>query len=226
MMAHDGHILLVLHEVPQFSDSTRKGLLFWRRPNGEWQCNLDGEGLEELKGLVQRYARRVDELEEAYDKSNGVRSLFLVLRGIAPMIRATKHVHEVLQGARENVREDRDIINLRDVAGEVERAAELLNLEARTALDFDIAEHAEAQAQVNARLAVLGQRLNVLAGIFLPMTALASVFGMNLLSGLETVASPFLFWAVLVIGSVLGVAVWMGVQEKTEAVGSRSIPTP
>jgi hypothetical protein len=214
MMADSGYMLLVLHEVAQPDDARRQGVLFLREPTGQWKSSLAGDGLKELKDLVQRYACRVDELEEAYAQCKGVQTLFPVLRGIAPILRSSKHLHEVLQSARENLRKDRDILNLRDIAGEIERAAELLNLEARTALDFDIAEHAEEQAKLHAKLAQIGQRLNVLAGIFLPMTALASVFGMNLVSGLESALQPWLFWIVLSIGLILGLVVWLGVGDR------------
>jgi Mg2+ and Co2+ transporter CorA len=51
-----------------------------------------------------------------------------------------------------------------------------------------------------------GHRLNILAAIFFPLTAIASLFGMNLRSGLE--ASPtWVFWVVFLAGIVVGMVV-------------------
>ncbi len=206
-MAHGGHLLLILHELPEPGVPERQGLFFWRDPAGKWSTNVRGSGLSELRALVTRYIERVDALESAFADTSTVERLFPVLRAATPIVRASKQMHEVLQAAREAQRKDRDIINVRDLAGEVVRAAELLSAEARTALEFDIAESAEAQAKANRALAEAGQRLNLLAAVFLPLTAVASVFGMNLPSGLEGFASPMLFWIVLVAGIGVGLLV-------------------
>lgn len=206
-MAHEGHLLLILHELPEPGVPERQGLFFWRDPSGKWSTNVRGNGLSELRALVTRYIERVDALESAFAAATSVERLFPVLRAATPIVRASAQMHEVLQAAREAQRKDRDIINVRDLAGEVVRAAELLSAEARTALEFDIAESAEAQAKANRALAEAGQRLNLLAAVFLPLTAVASVFGMNLPSGLEGVASPMPFWIVLVAGIGVGLLV-------------------
>lgn len=207
MMEHDGHILLILHEVPEPGVPERQGIFFWRDPRGHWETTVRGQGLPELRALVGRYAARVDALESAYADARSARRLFPVLRAITPIVRAAKHLHQVVQSAREASGQDRRIIDIRDAAGEVQRAAELLNAEARTALEFDIAENAETQATLNHRLAMTGQRLNLLAAMFLPLTAIASVFGMNLESGLGQALSPALFWIVLAVGIGIGLLV-------------------
>jgi hypothetical protein len=50
--------------------------------------------------------------------------------------RTTRHLHATLQEARESAPDDRDLINLRDQAGELERAVELLHGDAKNGLDF------------------------------------------------------------------------------------------
>lgn len=214
-MAHEGHLLLILHELPEPGVPERQGIFFWRDPAGKWKTSVRGNGVAELHALVNRYIERVDALESAFSEVTSVERLFPVLRAATPIVRSSKQLHEVLQAAREAQRKDRDIINVRDLAGEVVRAAELLNAEARTALEFDIAESAEAQAKANRALAEAGQRLNLLAAVFLPLTAVASVFGMNLPSGLETVANPMLFWVVLVVGIAVGLLVRGGLNRGT-----------
>jgi len=207
LMEHDGHLLLILHEVPEPGVPEREGVFFWRDPSGHWETNVRGQGLPELRELVARYVKRVDLLESAFAKADAAKKLFPVLRAIAPIVRASKHVHQVIQATREALPKDREIIDIRDLAGEVERAAELLETEARTALEFDIAENAETQAELNRELAMVGQRLNLLAAMFLPLTAVASVFGMNLPSGLEGAVSPVWFWVVLAVGVGMGLVV-------------------
>lgn len=206
-MVHEGHMLLVMHEVPEPGVPERVGLFFWRDPSGEWKTSAQGNGKTALRELVRRYAARVDALEADYAVADTAKELFPVLRAATPIVRSAKHVLQVLQAAREACGQDKDIIDLRDVAGEVERAADLLAEEARNALEFDIAEAAQEQAKLNRQLAVTGQRLNMLAAVFLPMTAVASVFGMNLESGLEKAATPVLFWVTLGVGIAVGLLV-------------------
>ena len=207
MMAHDGHLLLVLHEVPEAGVPERKGVLFWRDPKGDWKSTERGSGKAALRELLQRYATRVDDLEAAYAAASTATTLFPVLRSITPIVRASKHLHETLQAAREQVKLDKDLINARDAAGEVERAAELLGSEARNALDFEMAEAAETQARLNGELARTGHRLNMLAAIFLPLTAVGSLFGMNLPHGLESIGGAMTFWLIAIAGLILGLVI-------------------
>ena len=71
-------------------------------------------------------------------------------------------------------------------------------------LDFTSAQQAEAQAKVSLLLARDGHKLNTIAAVFLPITALASIFSMTLRSGLETWFSPWLFWVIVGAGVLLG----------------------
>lgn len=86
-------------------------------------------------------------------------------------------------------------------------ACELLLTDAKHALDYTMAQQAEEQSRADRELAANAERLNRLAALFLPLTLLASLFGMNLPSGLET-TSPVAFWVVL--GAGLGVGVLLG----------------
>jgi hypothetical protein len=97
----------------------------------------------------------------------------------------------LLQAAREAIREDRDIIDLRDWAYQVERGFALLYTDSKNALDYSIAKRAEEEAKLSRQAVQTGHRLNILAAIFFPLTAIASLFGMNIRSGLE----DFPIWA-------------------------------
>jgi len=50
---------------------------------------------------------------------------------------------------------------------------------------------------------ISGHRLNILAAVFLPLTAIAALFGMNLNSGIDG-SSTFTFWLVSVGAIALG----------------------
>lgn len=203
VMIDGNQLLLILHEVPS-PEGRGQAVLFWRDASGTWRTTAPGAGLPALKDLLDSYQRRIDELEVALARADTAGKLFPILRASTPIVRAAKHVHEVLQKAREAVKEDRGMIDLRDDASDIDREAELLHSEAKHKLDFEIAEQGEVQAQVGHELAVAGQRLNILAGIFLPMAAITSAFGMNMRHGLEHVQSPLLFWSVLGAGLLIG----------------------
>ena len=128
---------------------------------------------------------------------------FAVLEGIAPLDRATSNLAATLQSAREAFPEAHELISLRDEASDVERAAELLQKGAKNALDFHIARQNEEQSRLAFEAARAGNRLNVIAAIFLPLTAITGVFGMNLPSGLEN-SPPALFWTVFALATAFG----------------------
>ena len=71
-----------------------------------------------------------------------------------------------LQEARKLVPDDRDLINLRDRAYEIERTADLLYNTAKNAMDFTIAVRAEEESRASRRMAVSAHRLNILAAFF------------------------------------------------------------
>ncbi|MFP4008704.1 MAG: CorA family divalent cation transporter [Spirulinaceae cyanobacterium] len=122
------------------------------------------------------------------------------------MNRAAQNLRETLQQARDGVKGDRDIIDLRDTTEEIERTLELLQIDAQHALDCKIAKQAEAQAQLSLQSLKTAHRLNILAAIFFPLTAISCVFGMNLPNGLES-GSVWLFWLVFLGGISLGFVV-------------------
>lgn len=202
-MVDEGHLLLVLHEVPVPARRERGARLFWRAPDGEWKTQGMGNGPGPLRDHVAEFELAVDELEERLRQATRALDWFEVLREATPLQRTAHHLAATLQAAREAI-DDRELINLRDRANEVERAVDLITAEARDAIDFIAAQKAEAQAATSVELSRESHKLNVVAAVFLPMTALASIFSMTLHSGLEGVGSPWLFWLVVGLGVVLG----------------------
>lgn len=203
-MFAEGHLLLVLHEVPKANDPDRKTRLLWRAPDGKWDSSTLGGGVAGLVKHLAEFEKVIDGLEDRLQKAQHARDYFSILQHVTPLGRSTRNLANALQEARGLVTGDRELIVARDKAGNLERACELLHADAVHGLDFTVARQGEEMAKASADMARAGHRLNMIAAIFLPLSAVASVFGMQLTSGLENVASPWLFWIVLAIGVFIG----------------------
>jgi Mg2+ and Co2+ transporter CorA len=203
-MIEEEHLLLILHKTPAPGATTaREAAFFWRDPDGDWKASNGKAGLGALKNHLAEYERAVDELDTQLDKAQDAAALFRVLEAAVPLHRAAKNQHAALQAAREALPTVREIIVLRDAASEIDRHSELLEIDARNAVDYRIARQGEEQNRLSLEMTRAGHRLNFLAALFLPLTAVASVFGMNLPSGLEQ-SPTWLFWSVLGFGLLLG----------------------
>ena len=206
LMSHEGHLLLVLHKLPSPDAEEREPILFWRNPRNEWQSSEAGSGLADLKEHVGRYDHAADKLEKSLRSGPTAKVYYHVLRELTPLLRAAKHLATVLQQAREAEPNDRNILLLRDEAIETERHLELLHAEALHGLQFLVASRTEEQARQGEQLVASGHRLNLLMALFLPVTALASVLGMNVRHGLEGQA-PWVFWVVMAVAAVVGILI-------------------
>jgi hypothetical protein len=204
-IVEEGHLLLVLHQPPGADDSRREGVLFWRNPAGDWQFSRGGPGPGALKRHVQGYAELEGKLAQDYEKAADTASLFDLVEMLTPLTRAALNMHQALQTAREAVKGDTFLIEMRDLAYEVDRNFELLVEDVRTAIQYRMAREAEAQAQLSKEAVQASHRLNILAALFFPLTAIASLFGMNLAHGLDP-HSPVMFWLIFVAGTGLGFA--------------------
>lgn len=202
-IVEDGHLLLVLHKLPRVGTTAREGAFFWCDAQGDWKASGSGAGLGALKTHLEEYERAVDALDTQLDQAQNATTFFRVLEAAAPLHRAAKNQYAALQSARDALPDLHEIISLRDAAADIERAAELLEIDARNALNYHIARQNEEQSRLTLEMTRAGHRLNFLAMLFLPLTAVTSVFGMNLQSGLEN-SSPALFWGVLLFGLLLG----------------------
>lgn len=201
----EGHLVLVLHKPPGPDDAAREGVLFWRTPAGDWQFNRGGPGPGGLKRHVQSYAEMEHELTNAYEAAAGLDALFDLVEALVPLVRAARNMHLALQSAREAVKTDGFILEMRDLAYEVERNLDLLLEDARNAIQHRTAREAEEQAKLSRAALQASHRLNILAALFFPLTAVASLFGMNLLHGLDS-QSVISFWVVCGVSILLGLA--------------------
>ncbi len=194
-MTEGGHLLLILHELPTPDDTERVARLFWRAPSGDWKATgAKGNGLTALKQHLERYHKRIEELDQQIDSATTADQLYHVLRHASPLARAARYMHRALQEAREAL-DNRDIILLRDIAGDVERISELVLSDAKNALDYLEAKAAEEQTRLAQRATDAQHRLNLIAALFLPVTAVGAVLGMNLTNGFEQQGS-LPFWLV------------------------------
>lgn len=203
-MAADGHLLLVLHAPPKPDAPRRVGRFFWRSPDGKWTSSEFGTGpgallrhLEEYENLIARLDRQEEEAKSAED-------YFRVLEELAPVYRAARNLHHVLQEARKACPEQRELIDLRDRAYDLERTAELLYTGTKNALDFAVARRAEQQAAASHRMAVAAHRLNVLAAFFFPIATLTAIFGVNLKHGWEEAWPPYPLLILIAAGLLSG----------------------
>lgn len=207
-MFSGGHLLLVLHEPPGPDDTERIGRFFWRDADGSWKSNNLGPGIQSLRKHVADFIERIERLDDAFQAAATADDYFQILQKVTPLFRTIRHLHATLQEAREMLPTDRELISVRDLAGAAERAAELLQTDARHGLDFTIARSAEEESRRTYQMAVSAHRLNVLAAIFLPLATLSTVLGMNLRHGWEN-GDPVAFWVAVGIGAVAGLLLTM-----------------
>ncbi len=196
-MTADGHLLLILHELPTEESAERNLRLFWRAPDGAWQSDCLGPGINALRAHLTEYAKAVDHLDKLEAEAFGSEAYFRVRHAITPLRRAAHNLSKTLQAGREAAPDDRELISCRNQADTIERAAELVQEDADHGLQYAIARQAEQQA-------IASHRLNILAALFLPLATVAAVFGMNVPHGLEHLFEPWLFWIVLALGMVMG----------------------
>jgi len=198
-----GHLLLVVHEPPGSDDTHRVGRYFWRDTDGTWKSNNLGPGIQSLRRHVSEFVERVEKLDDDCQSAITADDYFQILQQVTPLFRTIRNLHATLQEAREMAPDDRELISVRDLAGTAERAAELLQTDARHGLDFTIARSAEEESRRTYQMAVSSHRLNILAAIFLPLATISSVLGMNLRHGWEDGDRAW-FWIAVAIGAVAG----------------------
>lgn len=199
----EGHLLLVLHKVPSAEGAKRQAVLFWRNAEGEWKSSEGREGIGALRAHLEEFAKALEVLDAAYEKAQSAHDYFAVLESAVPIYRSAKNQATALQVARESLPDAREIITMRDLAADNERAAELVHADAKNALDYQIARQGEEQSRLSNELSEVGHRLNLLAALFLPLSVAGGLFANSLRSGLED-APVWAFWLMIMGALVLG----------------------
>jgi len=204
VMAADGHLLLVLHVPPGPDETERQARFIWRKPDGTWISNDLGGGPQVVGKHLEQFAKAIQDCGVWEEQAKTAEDYFAVLERLAPLQRSTRNLHGVLQEARQSCPDDRELINFRDRAYEIERTAELLQTETKNSLDLLMAKKAEEQAKAARRMAVSAHRLNLLAAFFFPMAALSGILGVNLVHGFETFQPPVPFLAFVAVAAISG----------------------
>jgi hypothetical protein len=205
-MFADGHLLLVLLAPPAPDQVERHGRFFWRKPDGTWVSDQFGASPASVMKHLDEYDRLIDALELQEQAAKSARDYFDVMEKLAPIHRATGNQHSVLQEARKQCPDAREIIDMRDRAYDIQRSAELLSSGCKNALDFQIARQVEEQTRASDHMSIAAHRLNLLAAFFFPLATIAGLFGMEIRSGIEKLPEPYTFIAVVVVGLVIGAA--------------------
>ena len=208
-MVHEGHLLLVLHDPPGPDDVERGGRFFWRKPDGTWASTTDPPGQTAIDKHLDEYEAAIDALDEQEAAAQTSQEYFAILHAITPLVRATHNMHHALQEARQHVPDDRKILNYRDRAYTLSRQAELLQADAKTALDYRIARQAEEQAASSRQMATAAHRLNLLAAFFFPLATLTAVFGVNLWLPWQEIHTPLPLAGLLGAGFLAGAALML-----------------
>jgi Mg2+ and Co2+ transporter CorA len=211
-----GYLLVVLHEPPSGEGNERVHRVFLRKPEGAWLYQGNEHGQRALLDLLDQYDILLETLEKRYRQAHTADELFQLIDRLMPVARAGTNLKDALQSARGHIDGEALLITARDRAVEVARGLELLLANARLALDYRLARHAEEQTQAAMAGTQAQLKLNTLAALTFPLMTLAAVFGMNLPSGLEA-APAWVFWGVFAAGLVVGFVVkgWV-----------RSLPPP
>jgi len=204
LMIGDKHMLIVAHAVPKTGDSSRRGLLFWRNAEGEWKASNGDPGKMAIANLLEVYEQTLEQFETLEAKAQLAAEYLPLLDGLAPFVRSSRNLYEVLQEARSAAPEVKELIDVRDRAYELSRSAELLYQDAKNSMEVAVVRRAEEQAASSERLANASHRLNTLAAIFFPLATLGAVFGTSLTENWSWSRSSGPFVMFVATGILLG----------------------
>ena len=202
-MSHDGHLVLVLHRAHAQAGLGRP-VVFWRAADGEWKSTDGGRALAAAHLLLDGYASAVSTLDAQLVKSTVAKGFFEVLRQARPLEHSATEMADVFARACQLAPGDRDLERSWMRARAIARRLQLLVARAEDGRDFDLAQLNEEQADISNQMVISSQRLNFLIAMLLLMTAFASIFGMNLFSGVAADASSLAFWAVVLLSVLMG----------------------
>lgn len=203
-MVADDHLLLVLHAPPKRDQDQRQGRFFWRKPDGNWVSDSLGSGPGAISKHLDEFDALIDALEVQEQQAQSSADYFAVVDALAPLHRATGNLYAVLQEARKQFPQARELIDLRDRSYDIQRTADLLSSACKNSLDFQIARQVEEQTRASDHMSAAAHRLNLLAAFFFPLATIAGIFGMEIRSGIERLPTPHTFVAVIVIGLLIG----------------------
>jgi hypothetical protein len=198
------HLLIVAHHVPSADEAGRRGILFWRDASGEWRCSSGEPGKSALEMHLNRFAKRIDEFEQLLANAIVADHFLPLLEGLAPIVRSSRNLLEILEEARKAMPEERMLIDHRDRAYDLARQSELLYEDAKNSLDVAMVRRADQQAQTANRMMLSAHRLNVLAALFFPFATLGAILGTTLTDNWTWSRSTIPFLGYVIAGGVAG----------------------
>jgi len=99
-MTADGHLLLVLHDLPDPTSNERAARLFWRAADGSWKSG-DGEtGSSALDAHLRKFAACVEQLEAQEDQASRAVDYFELLQQVVPLFRTPRCSKHAMQCRR------------------------------------------------------------------------------------------------------------------------------
>lgn len=204
VIAEGDDILLILHKPPIKQENARESVFFWRDSSKAWNSSERGSGLGALHDFIEKYAKLGESLEEEFENAKDSQDFFELLGKLAPIHRSVKNMCKALQSAREYA--GVELIDYRDRAEELNRHFELLNIDSKNGLDYAVAKKSEEQSELQRKALLAGHRLNMVIALFLPITAAASLLGMNIPHGLEK-SPTWVYFSIVCVCGVLGLFV-------------------
>lgn len=214
-MFFEGHLLLVMHALPDPDQNEREGRFFWRKPDGTWISDHCGAGPGAVSKHLDQYSERIETLDRNEETATLANDYFELLQELTPLQRAARNMHTVLQNARKEFPDVREIIDYRDRAYELERSTDLLMTGTNHGLEYARAKQAEEQTKSSEKMAIAAHRLNILAAFFFPLATLTAIFGMDLQHGISEMAEvseQYLFVGVIAAGLVAGIVLTLFVR--------------
>jgi hypothetical protein len=204
MIAGKNH-LIVAHYVPEHDEVGRRGILFWRDSSGEWRASNGDPGKVALMQHLDRYAKRIEDFDQMESKADSADDYLPILEGLAPIVRSTRNLLDVLEEARKAITEDRSLIDHRDRAYDLSRTADLLYEDAKNSMDVAMVRKADEQAQASHQMALASHRLNLLAAMFFPFATLGAIFGTTLTDNWSWSQTPIPFLLYIAAGIFIGI---------------------
>ncbi|NQZ59238.1 MAG: hypothetical protein HRT88_17425, partial [Lentisphaeraceae bacterium] len=113
-MSCDKHLLLILHKAPVEDVNERLAVIYWRDPKGKWLDSSGNQGIYHLQNHLLEYSQLADSLDNYYEQATSSTDYFKLQEELTPLHRAAKNFCEAVQAASDEVKEDREIIDLRD----------------------------------------------------------------------------------------------------------------
>jgi hypothetical protein len=203
-MEADGNLLLIVHLPPEIGERSRRGRLLWRDTEGNWRGSDTGSGVVAVRKHLEQYATTLDEYEKSEAAAVKADDYLPLLEGLAPLLRSTRNLEQVMQEARDLVPDDRNIIDFRDQAYELARTADMLYTDAKNGMEIAVMRRAEQQARASEKSAIAANRFNLLVAFFFPIGTLAGILGVNLHIGLEQIPPPIPIIGLVLTGLMCG----------------------